>query len=172
MISGHLSPPISITEKHELHSFDCGVPILDDWLKRRALGNQRSGASRTYVLCDGREVVGYYCLSTGAVDHNVSPSQLRRNMPDPIPVVALGRLAIDRRYQSRRLGRALLFDAIWRSFQVAEIAGAVALLVHTISDDARRFYLAAGFVPMPSQPMTLYLLMRTARQASPSTLPG
>ena len=165
MTSGPLSQPVPISEAHDLAPFDCGVPSLNDWLKKRALANHRSGASRTYVLCHGREVIGYYCLATGAVDHDVSTSQLRRNRPDPIPVVVLGRLAVDRRYQNRRLGRILLRDANVRALQVAEIAGAVALIVHSLSDDARRFYRSSGFVPLPSQPMALYLLLRTIQQA-------
>jgi GNAT superfamily N-acetyltransferase len=164
MIVGRFSPPVPIADEHDLAPFDCGVQSLNDWLKKRALANHRAGASRTYVLCHGREVIGYYCLATGAVDHDISPSQLRRNMPDPIPVVVLGRLAIDRRYQNRRLGRALLRDATVRALQVAKIVGAVALMVHSLSEDARRFYLSSGFVALPSQPMTLYLLLRTIDQ--------
>jgi GNAT superfamily N-acetyltransferase len=164
MIVGRLSPPVPIADEHDLAPFDCGVQSLNDWLKKRAMANHRSGASRTYVLCHGREVIGYYCLSTGAIDHDVSPSQLRRNMPNPIPVVVLGRLAVDRRYQNQRLGRALLRDANVRALQVAEIAGAVALLVHSLSEEARRFYLSFGFVALPSQPMTLYLMLGTLKQ--------
>lgn len=164
--------PVSLTEGHRVDAFDCGVAVLDDWLKRRALKNERAGASRTYALCDGDEVIGYYCLATGAVDHDEAPSALRRNMPDPIPVVVLGRLAVDRRFQSRGLGRALLRDAILRATQVAELAGAVALLVHALSDDARRFYQSCGFVGLPSQPMTLCLMMRTAHQAVTPPLPN
>src|SRR5579872_5963392 len=100
MTYGHLTPSVPIAAIHDVSSFDCGVPILNDWLNKRALANDRSGASRTYVLCRDSQVIGYYCLATGAVDHNVSPSQLRRNMPDPIPVVVLGRLAVDRRFQN------------------------------------------------------------------------
>lgn len=164
MILARLEGPFPISADHELAVFDCGVATLNDWLKRRAVENNRTGASRTYVVCEGQEVIAYYCLSTGAVDHDISPSQLRRNMPDPIPVVVLGRLAVDQRYQNRKLGHVLLKDAILRSLQIAEIAGAVALLVHSISEEARRFYLSAGFVELPSQPKTLYLLMRTVRQ--------
>jgi GNAT superfamily N-acetyltransferase len=170
MIPGQLSPPMPISDEHDLASFDCGVQSLNDWLKIRAVANHRSGASRAYVVCQGSEVIGYYCLATGAVDHDVLPSQLRRNMPDPIPVVVLGRLAVDRRYQDRRLGRALLRDANLRALQVSEIAGAVALMVHSLSEDARRFYLSSGFVPLPSQPMTLYLLLRTLKQTGTQPL--
>lgn len=172
MIPGQFTPPTPISDEHDLAPFDCGVQVLNDWLKKRALANHRSGASRTYVLCQGREVIGYYCLATGAVDHDVSPSQLRRNMPNPIPVVVLGRLAVDRRYQNRKLGRILLRDANARTLQVASIAGAVALTVHALSDDARRFYLSSGFVPLPSQPMTLYLLLKTIEQTMTGSLPN
>ena len=143
---------------------------LDDWLKKRGVANDRSGALRTYVLCAGRVVVGYYCLATGAADREDAPGALRRNMPDPIPVVVLGRLAVDHRYQRGGIGRALLRDAVQRATQVAEIAGAAALIVHALSDDARRFYLSWGFADWPLQPMTLFLILRTARQTGMPSL--
>jgi len=170
MTLGCPSELIPIAETHDLDSFDCGVQLLNDWLKKRALPNDRSGASRTYVLCQETTVIGYYCLATGAVDHDVSPSQLRRNMPNPIPVVVLGRLAVDRRLQNQKLGRVLLRDAILRAIQVAKIAGAVALVVHALSDLARQFYLSSGFIELPLQPMTLYLPIRTARQTQATSL--
>jgi GNAT superfamily N-acetyltransferase len=163
MIGGHLSPPALLTDGHDLISFDCGVPSLNDWLRRRAHKNNRSGASRTYVLCDGTAVIGYYCLSTGAVFRDEAPVPLRRNMPDPVPVLVLGRLAVDRRYQNRRLGRALLRDAVSRASQVSESVGVTAIVVHAISEDARRFYLSCGFIESPLQPMTLCLMMATLR---------
>jgi GNAT superfamily N-acetyltransferase len=165
MTWGLLSAPAPIVDGHDLGSFDCGVLSLNGWLNQHALQNERSGASRTYVLCADREVVGYYCLATGAIDQDEAPGPLRRNMPDPIPVLVLGRLAIDRRYQNQGLGHAMLRDAIMRALQVAEIVGAVALLVHALSELARRFYLSSGFVALPLQPMTLCLLIRTAHQA-------
>jgi GNAT superfamily N-acetyltransferase len=164
MTLGHLSPPARISEEHALAQFDCGVTSLNDWLKQRGLENDRSGASRTYILCYGPEVVGYYCLATGAVDRDEAPSALRRNMPDPVPVVVLGRLAVDHRYHGRGVGRLLLRDAVQRAAQVAEIAGAAALIVHALSEEARNFYLAWGFADWPLQPMTLYLLLRTIKQ--------
>jgi GNAT superfamily N-acetyltransferase len=159
-----LSPPCRISEEHEFKSFDCGEPTLNHWLQARGLGNDRSGASRTYVLCEGNTVIGFYCLATGAADRDTAPSLLRRNMPDPIPVVVLGRLAVDRAYQNRGLGSDLLQDAVRRSMQVAEIAGAAALMVHAISEDARQFYLSSGFDDWPLQPMTLYLMLRSMRE--------
>lgn len=164
MTFAHLSPPTSISDVHDLDQFDCNVPSLNEWLKKMALKNDRSGASRTYVLCDGTRVVGYYCLATGAIDRDDAPNPLGRNMPDPIPVVVLGRLAIDRRYQNVGLGRALLRDSVLRAMQVAEIAGAAALLVHALSEQARNFYQSWGFIESPLQPLTLCLMLRTVRQ--------
>jgi GNAT superfamily N-acetyltransferase len=158
------SPPCRISEEHEFKSFDCGEPTLNHWLQIRGISNDHSGASRTYVLCEGNTVVGFYCLATGGVDRDTAPNQLRRNMPDPIPVVVLGRLAVDCNYQNRGLGQDLLQDAVQRSLQVAEIAGATALIVHAKSEEARRFYMASGFVDWPLQPMTLYLMLRSARE--------
>ncbi len=98
-----LAPPAPITRDHRLADFDCGEPSLDEWLKRRALKNQASGASRCFVICEGAEVIGYYSLSAGAIDHAASPKALRRNMPDPLPILLLGRLAVDRRRHNQGL---------------------------------------------------------------------
>ncbi len=160
---------ISAAEKlrrnHDLSSFDSGTPVLDDWLRRRALPNQESGASRTYVICAGNRVVGYYALAAGAVAQTEATGRTRRNMPDPVPVMVVGRLAIDSSCQGRGLGRALLRDAVLRTMQAADIAGIRALLVHAIFEDAKQFYERCGFQPSPVDPMTLWFTMRVARQA-------
>jgi GNAT superfamily N-acetyltransferase len=149
---------------HDLSAFDCGAPELDEWLRRRALANQESGASRSYVACAGREVVGYYCLATGAVSHAEATGRVRRNMPDPIPVMVLGRLAVDRRWQGRGVGRALLRDAVLRTVQAADIAGIRALLVHAKSPEAKKFYEACGFGASPLAPMTLMITIADAKR--------
>ncbi len=160
---------ISAAEKlrpdHDFSSFDSGTPVLDDWLRRRALPNQESGASRTYVIRAGNRVVGYYALAAGAVARAEATGRTRRNMPDPVPVMVIGRLAVDSGYQGRGLGRALLRDAVLRTMQAADIAGIRALLVHAISEDAKRFYERCGFRPSPLDPMTLMITMRDAQQA-------
>src|SRR5208283_1121936 len=135
---------------------------MDDWLKRRALQNEKSGSSRTYVLCTGRQVVGYYALAGGAVTHASAPGRIKRNMPDPVPVMVIGRLAIDVKLQGRGIGPALLRDAILRTVQAAEIAGIRAVLVHAISERAKRFYEECGFIPSPVDPMTLMVTVREA----------
>jgi len=161
----HLSAPETLQQDHDCSSFDSGTPVLDDWLRRRALPNQESGASRTYVICAGRRVVGYYALAAGAIAQGEATGRTRRNMPDPVPVMVIGRLALHSGYQGRGLGRALLRDAVLRTVQAADIAGIRAILVHAISEDARRFYERCGFQPSPVDPMTLMITMRDARQA-------
>ena len=163
MTALELSPPAPITADHELVSFDCGEPSLNDWLRRRALKNHASGASRCFVLCVGREVIGYYSLSAGMISHEAAPKAMRRNMPDPLPVLLLGRLAVDRRYHNQGLGRALLRDATLRAVNVAGNAGVFAILVHALSDDAKQFYGSCGFVESPLQPMTLLMTIETVR---------
>jgi GNAT superfamily N-acetyltransferase len=128
------------------------------------LGNEASGVSRTYVVCQGRRVIAFYCLATGAVLQKEAPGRVRRNMPEPIPVMILGRLAVDRRFQGRGLGKALLRDAILRTLQAADIAGIRAVLVHAKDDDARQFYARFGFLPSPLDPLTLMLPLNDARE--------
>ena len=160
-----ISAPEKLEPNHDLSSFDSGTPVLDDWLRRRALPNQESGASRTYVVCAERRVVGYYALAAGAVAQAEATGRTRRNMPDPVPVMVIGRLAIDSSYQGRGLGRALLRDAVLRTMQAADIAGIRAVLVNAISEEAKRFYERCGFQPSPVDPMTLMITMRDAGQA-------
>ena len=153
-----LRAPEKLDAGHDFSAFECGEPALDEWLRRRALPNEESGASRTYVVSAGqRRVVGYYALAVGAVAHAGAPGRIRRNMPHPVPVMVLGRLAIDQVWQGRGLGPALLRDAVLRTLQAADIAGIRAILVHAISDRARRFYESYGFVASPVDPMTLML---------------
>jgi GNAT superfamily N-acetyltransferase len=166
-VQGSLRPPEPIADAHDLVGFDSGEASLDDWLRRRALRNEASGGSRTYVVCadPGNRVVGYYCLAAGAVAHVDAPGRVRRNMPDPIPVIVLGRLAVDRSFQGRGLGRSMLRDAILRTLQVAGIAGIRAILVHAISVEARQFYERSGFSASPIDPMTLMITISDAERA-------
>jgi GNAT superfamily N-acetyltransferase len=160
-----LSAPEKLRADHDLSQFDCGEPALDDWLRRRALHNEESGASRTYVVCAGQQVVGYYALAVGAVAHAEAPGRVRRNMPDPVPVMIIGRLAVHKNYQGRRIGPALLRDAVLRTLQAADIAGIRAILVHAISEPARRFYENCGFIASPMDPMTLMITVAEAVKA-------
>jgi GNAT superfamily N-acetyltransferase len=157
-----ISPPARLHPSHDLSFFDCGEPILNDWLRRRALRHDESGASRTYVACAGTCVIGYYALAVGAVAHESAPGRLKRNMPNPIPVMVLGRLAVDRQYRGQSLGSSLLRDAIIRTMQAAEIAGIRVIIVHAISDRAKAFYGKWGVVASEMDPMTLMISLREA----------
>lgn len=152
-----ITAPSPLADHHELGEFASGVPELDNWLLRRARANQVSGASRTFVACEENRVIAYYALASGAVKTPEAPGRLRRNMPDPIPVAVLGRLAIDRSYQGQGIGRALIRDVGLRVLNAAEILGIRGVLVHAISDEARAFYEAVGFLPSPSDPMMLMI---------------
>ena len=161
-----LAAPEALAARHNPKEFDSGASVLDEWLNRRAPQNQASGATRTFVICEGDKVVGFYALASGAVDIAAAPGRFRRNMPDPIPVVVLARLAIDRAYQGRGLGRALFRDSARRVAQAADIIGIRGILVHALSDDARAFYLALGFEPSPIEAMTLMVTLADVRDLS------
>lgn len=163
-MSLQLSAPQPLAATHLLDGFDCGEVVLDEWLKRRALANQVSGASRTFVVADrdGR-VYGYYAMAAGAVSHQMASSSVRRNMPDPVPVMVLARLAVDRHAQGIKLGASLLQDAVDRAVMVSRNAGVRALLVHALHDRAGAFYEHYGFQSSPLHPMTLMLRLNTGK---------
>jgi GNAT superfamily N-acetyltransferase len=162
--SGDLRAPEKLSPEHDLSAFDSGEMVLDEWLRRRAAQNESSGASRTYVICAGKRVVGYYSLAVGAATDEQVAGRIKRNMPDPIPVMILGRLAVDRTFQGKGIGTGLLKDAVLRTLQSANIAGIRALLVHAISDAARRFYEAYGFIASPVDPMTVMITLVEAER--------
>lgn len=152
-----LGAPTPLGDHHQLDDFDSGVASLDDWLKRRARANQASGASRTFVVADDARVIGYYALASNSVASNEATGRMRRNMPDPVPVIALGRLAVDRTYQKLGLGRDLLQDAAKRVLTAADLVGIRGMIVHAIDDRAKAFYLRHGFLPSPTSDMTLMI---------------
>ncbi len=147
--------PEPLTAEHSLGGFASGVASLDDWLRRRALQNQLSGASRTFVACSAGQVIAYYALAASAVAADASPGRFRRNMPDPIPVVVLARLAVAQDHHGLGLGRYLFQDAANRVIYAADAIGIRGLLVHAVSEDAKAFYLRLGLSTSPLDPMTL-----------------
>ena len=159
-----LTAPQPLTAAHRFDDFSCGEPILEEWLKRRAMANQVSGASRTFVVADqdGR-VYGYYAMAAGAVSHHMATGGVRRNMPDPIPVMVLARLAVDRRAQGIKLGGALLRDAVNRAVNVSQNTGVRALLVHALHERAKSFYEHYGLQASPFDPMALMLRLSSAK---------
>ena len=157
-----LHAPQPLTADHQTDAFKCGETSLDEWLKRRALLNQASGASRTFVVVDDNHtVMGYYALAAGAVHHQDATRSIRQNMPDPLPVMVLARLAVDLRAQGIQLGAGLLRDAVERSLAVAQNAGVRALLVHALHERAKQFYLYFGFQASPVHPLTLMLRLKS-----------
>ena len=163
-MSLNLRAPALLTTLHRLDEFESGESVLDEWLKRRALANQFSGASRTFVVADANErVYGYYAMAAGAVSHQVANSQVRRNMPDPIPVIVLARLAVDTQCQGIKLGASLLQDAVNRAVSVSQNAGVRAMLVHALHDRAKAFYEHYGFQVSPLHPLTLMLRLNGAK---------
>ncbi len=159
-----LSSPSSLSQDHELDGFQSGVEALDEWLRRRARANEAGGGSPTIVLAAGRRVVGYYCLAAGSLIPSAATGQVRRNMPNPVPVILLGRLAIDRAWQNRGLGGDLLRDAVLRSLAAGGILGARAMLVHAISEEAKAFYQKHGFRSSPLDSMMLMITLLEARE--------
>jgi len=164
-----LRAPEPLNEDHRVDAFASGAATLDAWLSRKARANQASGASRTYVLCRGRRVVGFYALAAGSVSHDLSPRKLRQNMPDPVPVVVLGRLAIDASEQGNGLGRALLRDAVLRITAAAHEVGIAAIVAHALNDRAKAFYLRYGFTETVIEPMTLFARIRDVKATMSET---
>ena len=158
-----LSAPQPLADHHLLGNFTSGATALDDWLKRRARANQASGASRTFVVCEDDAAVGYYALASGGITLQDAPGRFSRNMPNPIPVVVLARLAVDQAYQGRWLGRALFRDSAQRVVNAADVIGIRGVVVHALSEQAKAFYLALGFDPSPNDPMTLLVTLQDIR---------
>ncbi len=152
--------------EYDLSGFDCGSTSLNDWLKKFARMNQQSDSARTYVALKGNCVVGYYALTVGSVHKHESPQRIAKGLAHhPIGVVLLARLAVDRTQQGKGLGKALLFDALTRIEEAADIVGVRAVLVHAIDEQARRFYLHFGFEESPVDQNQLMLLMKDMRRA-------
>jgi GNAT superfamily N-acetyltransferase len=164
-MSGTVSAPQHLTSEHDVSTFDCGVSELDDWLKRRALQNEGARASRTFVVVAGRRVVGYFALAAGAVERAVATGRVRRNMPEPIPVMVLARLAVDRGHQGTGLGSALLRDALLRTLGAADAVGIRAILLHAMTDDAKHFYLQHGCSESPIDPMAMMIPLADVERA-------
>jgi len=174
-----LTPPEKLNSSHQIDNFDSGDSQLNDWLKKRALKNELEGASRTYVVCAGNVVIAYYCLANGAVAQTIATGRVRRNMPDPIPVMVIGRLAVDRNWQGQGIGRGLLRDAILRTLNTQKPGflrkplppinnyhrnpvSIRAIIVHAISESAKQFYEDCGFTASPIDSMILMIAIKDA----------
>jgi len=154
---GKISIPERLTENHQISDFDCGTVSLNEWLRHRALKNEQSGGSRTYVVCCKNKVIGYYALAAGSIARGETTSRIKKNMPDPIPALVLGRLAVDYNWQGLNIGRGLLKDALARSMNVSEQVGVRVLIVHVLNDKAEAFYRKYGFTNKSIASSTLML---------------
>lgn len=156
---GRVTAPEPLSSAHQLAEFVSGEAVLDEWLKQRGLKNQALGAARTFVVCKTgtKLVAGFYSLATGSVNHTQATGNLRRNMPDPIPVIILARLAVDVSLRGNGLGADLLHDAVLRCYRVAENIGVRAIMVHALTEEAKAFYIHHGFKASQTQERTLFL---------------
>ena len=169
MTSGGARPEFVIDKLrrgHDVSAFDCANATLNEWLRKFALTNQQADSARTYVALDRNSVGGYYALTTGSVHKHESPQRIAKGLANhPIGVVLLARLAVDQTQQGKGLGKALLFDALSRIEEAADIVGIREVLVHAIDDAARRFYRHFGFEESPVDPYQLLLLLKDLRKA-------
>ena len=157
-----LTPPSGIEKSHDTSKFFSGKDSLDDWLKHRALKSEGRSA-RTYVVCQKQTVVAYYCIATGAVSRDAAPPKVARNTPDPIPLMIIGRLAVDKHFERQGIGSGLLSDAFKRILQAADAVGCRAIIVHAIDDDAAGFYRRFGFIEFPNGTKTMFLPLETVQ---------
>jgi len=158
--------PELLTADHHLNQFDCGDESLNEWLIQRALRNQGDGASRTWVVADGDRVVAYYASSTAALARGRAPGRVRRNQPDPLPAMLLGRLAVDREHQGRGLAAALLKHFLLKALEVSQLTGLRLVLVHAKDSQAAAFYRRFEFESSPFDDLTLMLLIKDIQRAA------
>lgn len=160
-----ITPPEPLTPEHNIENFNCGKPELDNWLKKNALRSQDGGGARTFVVTstESQEVVGFYCISAGSVEHKQLSGKYRRNMPDPIPVILLGRLAIDQQHARQGIGSGLMKDCYQRVLQVSDEIGIRALLVHALDNESRDYCVHLGFDRSPIQEHTLMVSVKAIK---------
>jgi GNAT superfamily N-acetyltransferase len=152
---------------HAVEPFTCGQPELDRFLVRHALQAQQSNSSQTYLALSGNEVVGFYTIVAGEVQHAKAPERVVKGMPrHPIPLLVLARLAVHSNAQGRGIGRGLLLDALGRTLQVADIVGIRALAVHAKDERAVAFYQHFGFTVSPTDLRHLFMLIKDIRLAA------
>lgn len=158
-------PPHPVGLHHDLDAFDCGDEHLNSWLKARARKNEGKYA-RTYVAANAEyRVIGFYCLSAGAVGRGALVKSMQRNAPELVPVTILGRFAVDVAYQRQGIGSTMLLDALKRSHSASLAVGSIAVLLHAKDEAVRDCYMRFGFQPLvPNEPLTLMMPMAPITQ--------
>lgn len=160
-----LKGPFPLVPEYDGTSFDCGIEPLNTYLKQYALQNHRNGSSKAYVALRGNQIVGYYTLSYGSVSPEEATVRVSKGLGRyPVPIMLLGRLAVDQQEKGKGLGKGLLVDALLRTVQASEIAGLRAILVHVKDENAKQFYLKYGFEPSPIQNNQLFLLIKDLKK--------
>lgn len=160
-----LSPPSLLKDSHILDNFDCGHSTLNTWLRRYAMQNQRANSAKTFVVCDENNVVGYYSLAVGSIEHEIASKRTKKGLArHPIPVMILARLAVDLEYQERKIGSGLLKEALLRTLQASEHAGIRAIFVHAKDEKSQNFYAHFDFEPSPVDTLKLMLLIKDIRK--------
>jgi GNAT superfamily N-acetyltransferase len=150
---------------HAVEAFDCGQEALNRFLQKHALHNQHSGGAQTYVGLADETVIGYYALAVGSVEQEHAPERVKKGLAKhSIPIMLLARLAVDFRWQKQGVGAGLLKDAMLRTLQAADIAGIRALVVHAKDEGARKFYERFDFLPSPTDPLHLFMLLKDVRK--------
>lgn len=155
---GKPNAPEPLGARHDVSQFDSGIDSLNTWLQRRARLNEVKGGARTYVACDGDRVIAFYSLAASSVERRRVSSRVGRNMPEPIPVILLGQLAVDVNYQGRGLGSDLLIDGGKRALRVADVIGARAIVVQAFNEEGKTFYEQFGFLPFSDREPLMLLL--------------
>ncbi|MEO6968570.1 MAG: GNAT family N-acetyltransferase [Rhodanobacteraceae bacterium] len=158
-----IAPPEPLAASHDVSVFHCGHPELAGWLRRRARDNEDAQGSRCFVVCEARRVIGFYALAAGSIGRAQALGSVRRNMPEPIPAIMLGRLAVDSNWQGRGLGADLLQDAVLRALRASREIGARVLLCHAIDAKAKAFYLWHGFAESTFDPLTVVLDLKKVK---------
>ncbi|MFN9716488.1 MAG: GNAT family N-acetyltransferase [Sphingomonadales bacterium] len=151
-----ISAPEPLSDAHDLSQFSCGKPSLDNWLRTRALSNQKKGFTAVMVVHDAGRVVGYYGLAPTAVVPVSLPRSIRTGQsPDPLPCLLLGQLATDARWRGQGIGTGLLKHALQRCVEGATLIGGRALIVNAVDPEAAAFWQRRGFVASKDDPMVL-----------------
>ena len=161
---GEINGPEPLSAHHDASMFDSGAESLDAWLKSKGRLNEAKGGARTYVVCEGERVIAFYSLAAGSVERRRVSSRVGRSMPEPIPVILLGQLAVDSQFQGRGLGGDFIVDASRRALAAAGLIGARALITQALDEEARNFYERFGFrVFSEREPLMLLLRISELR---------
>ncbi|MCY4613004.1 MAG: GNAT family N-acetyltransferase [Nitrospira sp.] len=155
---GKPDTPEPLGPRHDVSQFDSGIDSLNTWLQRKARLNEAKGGARTYVVCDGDRVIAFYSLAASSVERRRISSRVGRNMPEPMPVILLGQLAVDVNYQGGGLGSDLLIDAGKRALAAADVVGARAIVVQAFNEEVKTFYEQFGFLPFSDREPLMLLL--------------